>query len=298
MNSPVSIVIPFYNDDKNFTEFFDRNYAIIKKNNSQNEVIAIDDGKNTLLIEAVEATYKDVILIRHPINKGFSLSINAGVEQAKHDIVYLLNSDILLTPEALTFTTIHFENKQLFAVTLKSQYPDGRIREGAKSLIWAGGMPKMRHAERHFPKPNKEGIIPSAYAVGGHCAIRKSMFLQLNGMDHDTYHPFYWEDSDLSTRAIQNGWEIIYEPMAAVFHPPENSSIKSNFQKEYINSIKFRNRTFFALKNFNSPIRKFQVRVYLSVNFLQKILKLKNMKDAYAQSLGHIKSFKKIRENK
>jgi GT2 family glycosyltransferase len=296
MKIPISIVIPFYNDNKNFYEFFEQNYQMIKKNNSENQIIAIDDGKNDALVGALKNKYTDVMLIQHQTNKGFSISINDGVNAASHDVVYLLNSDILLKKHMFDAVNKHFENKNVFGVTFRSEYPDGRLREGAKTLIWKGGMPQIRHAERHFPLPDKNGNIQSVYAVGGHCAVRKSMFLELNGMDHDTFHPFYWEDTDLGIRARKNNWEIHYEPKANVVHPMENSSIKSNFRTEYINRIKFRNRTFFALKNFNSPSRRIGIRFYLTINFLKKFIQFRNVSDAYKQSLGYINSFQKLKK--
>lgn len=292
----ISIVIPFYKDDINFDQFFEQNYRLIKKINPANEIIAIDDTKNEKLSQTVKKDYTDVNLITHSENKGYAVSVNEGVKAAKNEIVFLLNSDILVSEEAFKFTVGHFADERLFAVTLQSQYPNGKIREGAKSLIWKGGMPKLRHAARHFPKPNNNGVIHSAYAVGGHCAVRKSMYLQLNGMDYKTFHPFYWEDSDLGIRAIKRSWKIIYEPKAIVMHPMENSSIKTNFQKKYISKIKFRNRTFFALKNFNSPLRLFQIKLYLTFNFVKKVVKLKNVAEAYNQSLGLIKEYKEIQE--
>ncbi len=291
-----SIVIPFYNDDKNFETFFWQNYRLIKNINPENEIIAIDDTKNEKLFSALKHDYSDVILISHKKNRGFAVSVNEGVEAAKYEIVFLFNSDLLVSEDAFKFTVGHFNDEKLFAVTLQSHYPDGRIREGAKSLHWKGGMPKLRHAVRHFPKPDKNGIISSVYAVGGHCAVRKSMYLQLNGMDHKTFHPFYWEDSDLGIRALKKSWKIIYEPKAVVTHPMENSSIKTNFQKEYISEIKFRNRTFFALKNFNTPLRRAQIKLYLAFNFIKKVIKLKDVTNAYKQSLGLINEYKKIRD--
>ena len=159
-------------------------------------------------------------------------------------------------------------------------------------------MPFILHSERDFPAKNSEGKIPSLYPVGGHCAIRKSMFTKLNGMDHKTFHPFYWEDVDLGFNASKNGWETIYEPLAIVYHPPENSSIKDNFKKNAISKIKFRNRVFFALKNFNSPFRKIMIRVGLTTRFFEKVLIFTNIKDSYKNTIGLIKDYKDLLNTK
>ena len=96
------------------------------------------------------------------------------------------------------------------------------MREGAKALSWKTGLPFILHAERDFPKKDSDGKIRSFYPVGGHCAIRKSMFLSLKGMDHKLFHPFYWEDTDLGCNAIKNGWKTISGSRPIGWRPPES----------------------------------------------------------------------------
>ncbi len=296
--SITSFVIPLYNDEKNFNEFFDYNYKLIKKNNSGNEIILVDDTKNESFIFSVLKKYSDVKIIHHEVNKGFSISINDGVYAASNEIVFLLNSDIKLTVEAIEKSVLHFNSSNIFAVTFKSEFENGKIREGAKQLTWKTGLPFILHAERDFPKKDSEGKIPSFYPVGGHCAVRKSMFQKLNGMDYITFHPFYWEDTDLGCNAIKMGWKTIYEPEAIVYHPPENSSIKDNFKSNTIRKIKFRNRVFFALKNYDSLYRRIFLRIGLFLRFIEKFFSTKSINKSYKETLGLIKEYKGLHKRK
>lgn len=294
MNS-FAVLIPFYHDEKNFKLCFNENYQRIKRMNPDNEVIIVDDTGNEAIYPIIQQRYKDnVKVIKHDINKGFSISVNEGIQNAKSKIVFVFNSDILTTESTFHYVLPHFDDDMIFAVSLKSIYPNGKIREGAKKIVWKSGLPQIKHSQKDFPKPTKNGIIYSIYPVGGHFAVRRDMFIELNGYDYKLFHPFYWEDTDLGIRALKKGWKIIYEPRAEVIHPMENSSIKSNFDKEHISITRKKNRIFFILKNFQSPIQKMSIRLGLLLRFFSLLLKFKSVDKANKLTFHLIKEYKRL----
>lgn len=262
-----SIVIPFYQDEKNYELFFYRNFECITAHFPETEMILVDDTGNDFLYRDIHR-YPTARIITHDHNLGFARSVNDGIEQCYHEIVFVFNSDIQLTESAFVNTLPHFNQSTIFAVSLRSNYPNGEIREGAKRMIWKNGLPQIKHSPRDFPKPNSKNQILSFYPVGGHFAVRKSMFTSIGGYDTLTFHPFYWEDTDLGLRAQRNNWVTLYEPEAVVIHPTENSSIRNNFRSDYISRIQFRHRIFFALKNYAF----FPYTIYLRLGLLLRWL--------------------------
>lgn len=294
MNS-FGVVIPLYHDEKNFNLYFNDNYQRIKEINPDNEVIIVDDTGNEVIYPIIRQKYKDnVKVIKHDKNEGFSRSINEGIQNAKSDIVFVFNSDILTTESTFLYVLRHFEDDNIFAVSLKSIYPNGKMREGAKKLVWKSGLPQIKHSQKDFPKPLKNGIIYSVYPVGGHFAVRRDMFIELNGYDYKLFHPFYWEDTDLGIRALKKGWKIIYEPDAKVIHPMENSSIMLNYNREYISFIRKRNRIFFALKNYRSPMQKLKIRLGLFFRYLNYLSKYKSFDQSFRLTFKLLKDYKRI----
>lgn len=290
---PFSVVIPLYNDWSNYTRYFDANYQLIKSIHSSNEIILVDDTKNDDIVIDIRQKKYDVKIISHQKNEGFSRSANDGILQALYEVVFLLNSDISIKNDSLLNALSHFTDPSVFAVSLKSVYPDGKIREGAKKLIRQFGLPKMKHSPKDYPKPDSRGRIISAYPVGGHCAVRKSYFTSLGGFDTIVFHPFYWEDADLGYRAQQKGWITVYEPTAEVVHPKEDSTIKNNYQWDYIRFIRRRNRIFFALKHFNKGISGILLKIGLYVRFLQ-LLVTKGLDEAKKETIDIINEYRSL----
>jgi len=291
---PFSVVIPLFNDETNFKLFFEENYQRIKKIHAENDIVLIDDTGNDGIYPIIKNKYlSNINIIKHDKNLGFSKSVNDGIRNAKSEIVFVFNSDILTTD--LTFQNVlhHFSNEDVFAVSLKSIYPDGKVREGAKKLVWQRGLPTIKHSPKDYPKPSKDGKIYSVYPVGGHFAVRKSMFLDLNGFDYNLYHPFYYEDTDIGIRAAKKGWKTVFEPKSEVIHPPENSSIKKNFEKEYISKIRWNNRIYFTLKNFKSRPFSIYIRWGLLLRFFQYLFKYKNFIEPYNLTFNLINKFER-----
>lgn len=244
---PVSCVIPTFNGLHLVQKNLPAMMAAGNLYGPSVEWIVIDDGSADGTQAWVRKNLPAVRLIENPLNRGFIQSVNTGVQAASAEIVFLFNNDIFISDDFITPVTGHFLDKDVFAVTFNSRFPEtGGFREGAKNIRFSLGFFKLKHAQRNQPGilGNK---IPSLYAVGGHCALRRSLYLELEGLD-SVFEPYYWEDADLGFRAWKKGWKIFYEPGVFVFHG-ERGTIASLNKSRDIELIKYRNRLIFTWKN-------------------------------------------------
>jgi len=85
---------------------------------------------------------------------------------------------------------------------------------------------------------------------GGSGAFRKSYWEKLGGLD-TMFNPFYWEDVDLSYRALKRGWKLLWEPKAIVEHRHESTINLKYFSARYLNYVKERNQLLLCWKNLN-----------------------------------------------
>lgn len=82
----------------------------------------------------------------------------------------------------------------------------------------------------------------SLFASGGSMAVRKNMFLELQGF-HPLYRPFYCEDRDLGTRAWKRGWKTYCEPQSRVIHDHSGTStIRRHFSPFKVHFTSSRNK--------------------------------------------------------
>jgi GT2 family glycosyltransferase len=208
--------------------------------------VVVDDSGDGQIAWTLKAEFNSIRWIAHGINLGFGKSATEAVLTCDTDLVLLLNDDteLVTLPEVALQTA--FSDESLFAVTLQSHRPAGEFREGAKRLVWPGGFPRILHSPKD-QLPARNGLAPSAYAVGGHAIYDRRKFAELHGFD-PLFDPFYWEDVDLCLRAQRRGWQTVFVPEGIVLHH-ERGSIRSSFEDAVIREITLRNRLLFARRH-------------------------------------------------
>lgn len=88
----------------------------------------------------------------------------------------------------------------------------------------------------------------TAWVSGGSGAFRKSMWKKFGGMN-PIFNPFYWEDIDLSYRAVKAGYKILFDPTSIVVHEHEQGIIKQEYSAFHVKTIAYRNQFLFIWKN-------------------------------------------------
>ena len=81
--------------------------------------------------------------------------------------------------------------------------------------------------------------------------MNREKTLRLGGFD-EVYSPFYYEDTDLSLRAWQQGWRCLFTVGTFGFHQ-HSATVKKNHRQEYVDYITARNSKLFSYR-FTPPI--------------------------------------------
>lgn len=237
-----TVIIPNWNGrellEKNLPKVLE---AKSNPNNNIKEVIVVDDGSSDDSVSLLINKYsKKIKLIQNAQNKGFAASINLAVQNAKTDLVCLLNSDVIPSKNFLVSVLPHFKNKKVFGVTLYEKgygpaigyFKDGYIQH-------KGGLESKK-------------VQNTLWVNGGSGVFSKKHWDKLNGFDESLFAPFYWEDVDLGYRAHKRGLVLLWEPTSHVLHRHESTINQSNFKKRYMARIKERGHLLFVWKNITS----------------------------------------------
>lgn len=199
------------------------------------EVIISDDDSRDGSLEYLKEKYPKVKVITHR-RLGFAGNVNRGVEAAKHEVVILLNLDVIPRKNLLKPLKEDFQEPTVFAVSFneindpKLSWTKGYFLKGY--IVHASGR-KTKTPHQTF------------WVSGGSGAFRKSMWERLGGFDES--FKFYWEDIDLCYRAQKRGWKCLWDPRAKVVHRHEQTLKK--LRKGYLSLIKERNQLLFIWKN-------------------------------------------------
>lgn len=98
----VSFIIPAFNAEKTIRESI---YSIIDGNFSSNdEILIVDDGssdKTYSIAKTIAATYKNIHVFRHKVNRGGGAARNTAVSQSKNGLIFCLDSDNILSPGSI-----------------------------------------------------------------------------------------------------------------------------------------------------------------------------------------------------
>jgi GT2 family glycosyltransferase len=236
----VSIIIPNYNGEGLLRKNLPRVIAA-KKNlrNKIKEIIVVDDASKDKSVHVLKKEFPEVRTIKHRVNRGFSASVNTGARSSKGELLALLNTDVFPEKDFLKSVHPHFKSRYTFGVSLHEVG-----RGGAKGRFKNGFI---------VHEPSKEGneAEETFWVSGGSGVFRRTIWMELGGLDERLFSPFYWEDVDISYRALKRGYKLFWEPRALVHHQPESTIKKTS--KRFRERIQERNQLIFIWKNLTSP---------------------------------------------
>lgn len=242
----ISVIIPNFNGGKllqnNLPKVLESFQGYDK---GKIEIIVVDDDStdNSIkVLEEIKESIASLVVLKNKKNLGFSSTVNIGVKESEGEIILLLNTDVVPEKGFLNSLLEHFEDKDIFAVGCMD-----KSVEGGKITLRGRGVGKWQRGFLMHSRGdiNKAGTL---WVSAGSAAFRKSIWEKLEGLD-PLYNPFYWEDIDMSYRALKSGYKILFEPRSVVEHEHEKGSIKSKYTQTEIKTISYRNQFIFVWKN-------------------------------------------------
>ena len=200
-------------------------------------VVVVDNRSTENDVEYLRANFPEVEVILAEKND-FLFSLNDAAAQRTEEVVILLNNDMTFDENFIGPLLKYFSDPQVFAVTTKIFYGDSEHVIMARTRLKYERFVYNLQKSFHDPEP-----CQTFHASGGAAAWRRSMFLELGGYD-TLYRPGYYEEVDISYRAWQRGWRIIYEPRSLIYHA-RSASFDKFFTRETLNQIIQRNHILF-----------------------------------------------------
>ncbi|MFC7728788.1 mycofactocin biosynthesis glycosyltransferase MftF [Actinomadura keratinilytica] len=173
------------------------------------EVIVVDDGsKDPGAVAEVTASH-GARLIPLPRNVGPAGARNAGLEKVSTPFVAFVDSDVVVSPEAIATLLRHFHHPRVAVAApqilgLRKQGAPNWISryEDARSSLDLGPTPALVHPR------SAVSWVPSACLVARVAALGEGF---TDGMR-------VAEDVDLVWRLAAQGWQVRYEPAATAWH--------------------------------------------------------------------------------
>ena len=185
------------------------------------EVIVVDNGSTDGSLELLAE--RPVHVIELGRNTGFAVACNRGIEEARADLVALVNNDVVLEPDWLERMAAALAAHP-DAASVASKMVDLRDR----SVIWDAGDFLRRDGaaeQRGRGEPDRGEFDEPGEALSacaGAALYRRAPVLELGGFDERFFA--YLEDVDLGLRLRLAGWTCRYEPAVAAHAGGASSS--------------------------------------------------------------------------
>ncbi|MDI6099391.1 glycosyltransferase family A protein [Actinoplanes sp. NEAU-A12] len=184
MTLSVSIVVPAYNATRTIAVCL---RAALSQTHPVAEVIVVDDASTDET--AAQAAAFGVRVIRQPHNRGVSAARNTGAAAARGDVIFYVDADVAIEPEAVAE-----------AVAVLEQDPGVGCVHGIyapEPLYDDGPVEHYKILNNHHWRVRAVGEVGTAlFALG---AIRRRLLLDAGGFDESLRDG---EDVEISTRLV------------------------------------------------------------------------------------------------
>ncbi|HWP92363.1 MAG TPA: glycosyltransferase family 2 protein [Thermodesulfobacteriota bacterium] len=198
----ISIIIPVHNGENYIDKCLD---SILASTYNPYEIIVVDDASTDKSAEISRG--KGASVLRLDRQSGPAAARNFGAEKAKGEILFFVDSDIVVKPDTITRIAEDFmKNPEIVAVF--GSYDDS---PAASDLL-----SQYRNLFHHYIHQNSQSEAKTFWAGCG--AIYREIFHQLNGFDEYLYTKPSIEDIELGLRMWKRGYRILLDKELQVKH--------------------------------------------------------------------------------
>lgn len=217
----VVVIVSFETD----AELRDLLESLRRRLERAHEVIVVDNGAADRTHVVEDACGAEARVLSLDGNKGYGAASNAGIRAASHDVVIVMNADMIAVDGSLArLADLARASSAIVGPELVS--PDGSRQQSA--LPWPAGWELGLTGvvpRRLMPKPllrrcepwRRERAAEVGWLLGACFAARRDVLLNIGPFDESIH--MFGEDIDLAIRARQHGIPSVFAPdVARVVH--------------------------------------------------------------------------------
>lgn len=255
MSKSVSIVMPALATPELLEESLPPLLAELERRGLDDEVWIVDDSGEDALRPLFAARFPLLRFLARSENGGFARALASGVERARHELVFSMNSDLVVRAGFLEPLIECIADPRVRAVVPRVLLNGREDKdESLTALSFTDGFltieqPGLKSSGHRTPR----APTPVAFAVGGACLFRREDFLADGGFD-PLFEPFYLEDVDWCFSGWRRGLSSLYQPAAVVEHH-HRGTIGKVTSPAVVRAAIERNRYLFLWKHLDDPGR-------------------------------------------
>ena len=240
----LSIVVPTLNRTPYLLPLLDQ---LLRQDGVDFEVWVLDQGEETGAGDVrrrLEDRFDDPRLhyVHLPV-RGVANARNEGLARARGEIVLFLDDDVILLAD--TFLRAHLDryaDPDVGAVV-------GRVVERSIRANTRRTRSKVTIGGRTVENLLGTEPVRLQSVKGANVSFRAEVFRFIGGFDRNYIGTSLLEEADVAARVMRDGWQLVYEPGAELFHlsaPLGGVRVEDAMRTEH---FRFRSTAYFVRKN-------------------------------------------------
>ncbi len=229
MGRSLDIIIVNWNAGDQLRQCLEAIAAANREDVELRRTVVVDNGSTDSSLEGINRGRLPTRIVLNSNNRGFAVACNQGAKDSTTDYLLFLNPDTRVQRNALV-DPIDFlereENNRIGILGIQLVDDRGRVtptcarfptvgRFVAKMIGLDSAMPKL--FPPHFMTEwDHADSRPVDQVMGAYFLIRRSLFKELGGFDERFF--VYFEEVDLTVRALKRGWSTFYLSSVKSYH--------------------------------------------------------------------------------
>lgn len=239
------------------------------------EVVVVDNGSTDKSLEYLK-TLKSIVLVANNNNHGFAGGHIDGLTHAKGEYILLLNNDAVTKPDLIERCLENFTDPSIGVVGGRAyRWKEDNPLLDESNAFYSYQFINTFNAEAIFYQKDY-GVSEEVNNVSGSCVMVRRAVIESVGYLEDRFFAYY-EECDLFARAKRAGYKVVYDPRVQIWHKIGASSERKSSSFMYY--MLFRNRFFFAVRNFQKGSLGIFLRQYLKFGVKSIIKSILNRGD-------------------
>jgi GT2 family glycosyltransferase len=191
----ISVIVPVFNGGAQLSKCLE---ALVASRKPDVEIIVVDDASTDH--SSTLAAGMGVSVVHLARNSGPAAARNAGALVARGDILFFVDADVVVAPDAVGRVARIFADRPDVAAVFGSydDHPAG-----------AGLVSQYRNLLHHFVHQHSNVEASTFWAGCG--AIRRSIFMDLSGFDAERFRYPSIEDIELGVRMRRAGFRVLLD---------------------------------------------------------------------------------------
>jgi glycosyltransferase involved in cell wall biosynthesis len=198
----LTVIVPLYNANRFIGRCLD---ALLASSYQSYEIIVVDDCSTDNSAEVCREKGMTVLTMER--QSGPAAARNFGAQKAQGEILFFVDSDVVVRPDTLARAAEDFMKSPTIAAVFGS-YDDDPAEKNFLS--------QYKNLQHHFVHQQSDEAAGTFWAGCG--AIRREVFEALEGFDSESYPKPSIEDIELGYRIRRNGHGILLDKKLQVKH--------------------------------------------------------------------------------